>query len=86
MTESLIDTAQVQIVWGSLMSTIKWGSLTPAQLTFLSELYTIVYRIYANTTVDKKNNFKIQIRFIEIPGNEFLPLNYCRSITVDLSL
>jgi len=34
--------------------------------------------IYANTTVDKKNNFKIhfrRIRFIEIPGNEFLPLN-----------
>ena len=36
--ESLIDVAQAQIVWGSHVSMIKWGSLTLAQLSMAASL------------------------------------------------
>jgi len=39
LTESLIDTARVQIVWSSHMSTIKLGPLTLAQLQMHMHAY-----------------------------------------------
>ena len=60
---------------GCKSTCVEFGGWKPNRTGDMASLIH-VYCIYANTTVAKKKNFKIHfrwIRFIEIPGNEFLP-------------